>query len=487
MVAAPWPEWFGSQDPRIKVLPEGEDHPRWEEIKAFVARTGTVLDPWQLDILRASLMRAGEFWAAFVVAVCAPRQNGKNGILEMRELLGACLLGEKLVIHSAHLADTSKEAFRRLDDILDANEWLSREVRHIWRTNGHEAIEFRNGNRIRFRTRTRGGGRGFSGAPVVFDEAMFLPEVSHAAILPVISAQPDPQIWYMGSAVDQTTMEDGLVFTRVRARALSGESERLAYFEWSLDQETPDLVEPGFDLERLAATNPALGIRITPDYLKAEYDELDARAHAVERYGVGDWPPLDGSGSQVIPVEKWDALADDPAQDGVRLLDPIALGIAVSPDRRWAAIQAVGKRIDDNRMIEGVDHREGTAWIAPRLLELTERHDVSVICLDEFGPAGSLLHECLELDLQITTLNATEYGKAFSYMLDSVEDRSIRHLGNAAMRNAIRGAVRRPIGDGVWGWGRRNSTVDITTLEAATIALWAFHLNDWDGKIEIVF
>ena len=84
------------------------------------------------------------------------------------------------MIHTAHLADTSKEGFRRLDDLIDANEWLSSQVRHVWRTNGHESIEFKGGRRIRFRTRTRGGGRGFSGSPVFFDEAMFLPEISMA-------------------------------------------------------------------------------------------------------------------------------------------------------------------------------------------------------------------------------------------------------------------------------------------------------------------
>jgi hypothetical protein len=193
-----------------------------EIVEEFVRRLGVDLDEWQWDVLRVSLRRDADRWAAFAVAVCMPRQNGKNGILEIRELIGACILGERLLIHSAHLADTSKEGFRRLDELIDSNAWLSSQVKHIWRTNGHEAIEFVDGCRIRFRTRTRGGGRGFSGSPVIFDEAMFLPEVSMGSILPVISAQPDPQIWYMGSAVDQTIHEDGVSFARVRDRALRG-------------------------------------------------------------------------------------------------------------------------------------------------------------------------------------------------------------------------------------------------------------------------
>jgi hypothetical protein len=57
---------------------------------------------------------------------------------------------------------------------------------------------------------------------VIFDEAMFLPEVSMGSILPVISAQPDPQVWYMGSAVDQTIHEDGVSFARVRGACVGG-------------------------------------------------------------------------------------------------------------------------------------------------------------------------------------------------------------------------------------------------------------------------
>ena len=143
---------------------------------------------------------------------------------------------------------------------------------------------------------------------------MFIPEVSMSSILPVISAQPDPQVWYMGSAVDQTEQADGVAFARVRERALNGNHDRLAYFEWSLDVETPDEVEDetAQDPKVWAQTNPALGIRITPEYLEAEARELDARGFAVERLGVGDWPPTDGSGTQVIPLEKWDALERRP-------------------------------------------------------------------------------------------------------------------------------------------------------------------------------
>jgi hypothetical protein len=56
--------------------------------------------------------RADGKWAAFEVGLNVARQNGKGSILEARELAGLFLLGERLIIHSAHEFATSLEAFR---------------------------------------------------------------------------------------------------------------------------------------------------------------------------------------------------------------------------------------------------------------------------------------------------------------------------------------------------------------------------------------
>lgn len=307
------------------------------------------------------------------------------------------------------------------------------------------------------------------------------------SIMPVISAQPDPQIWYTGSAVDQTIMEDGVVFARVRDRALSGDGDRLAYMEWSLDAETPDEVEVDLprDLQRLAVANPSVGIRISPDYLEAEWRELDPRTHAVERGGVGDWPPVDGSAVQVIPVEKWDGLADDPASDGARMLDPVALAFDVTPDRGSASIVAAGRRSDGDVQLEVVDHRAGTGWLPSRLVELSDRHEPVVVMCDPAGPAGSLVHLCESVDVKVELVNTGDYAKAFGAFLDAVDERSVRHLGGSDLRQAVKGASKRPLGDGAFGWGRRNSTIDISPLVAATLAHWGWQTNAWDGEMAV--
>lgn len=460
---------LGAQTPRILILPEGEEHPKWDEVLDFVDKLGVTLDEWQWDVLHAALLRSEGFWAAFTVAVCCPRQNGKNSILEIRELIGAIILGEKTIVHTAHLADTSMEAFRRLDDLIDANDWLSGDVKHIWRTNGRETIEFKNGCRIRFRTRTRGGGRGYSASPVVFDESMFLPDVSVASILPVVSAQEDPQLWYMGSAVDQETMDDGVAFARVRERAINGDHERLAYFEWSLDYPLPDEIPDDLDLhEAAAATNPAYGRRITPSFIEAEAREFGygSRALAVERLGVGDWPDTDRAAGMVINPAAWSALVDPSSKPH----GPVILAFDVAPDRSRGTISASGIRKDGLFHLEVVERREGTGWIAPRLGELLAKHKVDYVVCDSKGPAASLVLEIGAKVGSVREFTTEEYVEACGFLFDTVERGELRHLGSPEVLSAIRGAQKRPLGD-AWAWSRKNSTTDITPLVSFTLAL----------------
>jgi hypothetical protein len=54
-----------------------------------------------------------------------------------------------------------------------------------------------------------------------------------------------------------------------------------------------------------------------------------------------------------------------------------------------------------------------------------------------------------------------------------VNDDELDHLGDDVLRDAIRGAKARPIGDGASAWGRRSSSVNVAPLVACTLALGA--------------
>jgi hypothetical protein len=461
---------------------------RGREALEVADQLGVKLDPWQEFALERGLgVRDDGLWAALEVGVVCPRQNGKNGILEVLEFAGILAFGERLIMHSAHLADTSKEGFRRLEDLLEANEWLSTQVKHIWRTNGHEAIEFQSGQRIRFRTRTKGGGRGFSADRVIFDEAMILSEASLAAVFPTVSARPNPQVWYTGSAVDQMIHEDGVVLARIRERGLSEEDVSLAYFEWSAEPEGDEpllVASRNYEMlenpETWARANPALGIRIAVEHVENELRSMDPRTFCVERLGIGDWPATDGSAATVIPVKRWQELADP----GSQIVGPVAFAYDTAPDRSTTAIGVSGAREDGFLHLEVVDSRPGTRWVPARLAELVARHDAAGVICDAAGPAGSLIPEIEELGVAVEAVSATDHSRACGSFLDAVLEGQIRHLGTAELRAALRGAARRPLGD-AWAWSRKNSAIDISPLVAVTLARWG--ASQLTGRTEPAF
>ncbi len=431
---------------------------------------GLVLDEWQAQTLCDALgERPDGRWAAFEVGIVCPRQNGKDAILEARELAGLFLLGERLIIHSAHQFDTSLEHFRRLLYLIENTPDFDKRVRRVSRSHGEEGIELKGGQRIRFRTRTKGGGRGFVGDCDIFNEAMFLSQASHGALLPTLSARPNAQVIYAGSPVDQFQHEDGLVLSRIRSRALKGDDPGLAYFEWSADASIPDDVtaEMAADPVVWAAANPALGVRIRGEWVDLERRSMDPRTFAVERLGVGDWPNPDGSAASVIDPLKWDALAVAPGEVG----QPMCVAFDVSPDRSWSTITAAWPAGDGFQHVEVVDRRRGTGWITAKVAEIVEKHEpIAVIC-DARGPAASLLHELHQAGIEVTVVSSSEHAQGCGLLFDRVEQGTIRHLGTPELAAAVRGATKRPLGD-AWAWSRRTSGVDITPLVSATLALW---------------
>ena len=465
---------IGSQRPRIFSVPDAAAR-TLEDVATMGGIAGLELDPWQMFVLEHSLGENTDGrWAAPEVAIVAPRQNGKNEIIVMRQLLGLFVFKERLQVSSAHQYDTSLEAFRRLKFVVQNSPELDKRVGRYIGSHGEEGIELSDGCRIRFRTRTQGGGRGFSGDCVYFDEAMIFPQASLGAILPIVSARPNPQMWYAGSAVDQLVHKDGLVLARIRKRGLTGTDARLAYFEWSADAATPaDLKMAALeDREHWRAANPALGIRIAEDYVAGELVALGPRTFAVERLCVGDWPDPDQAADMVIQPEAWDACENTAA----KLLDPVCLAFDVSPDRSTAAVVAAGRTAENAAMVEVVKTERGAAWVVPYLEGRVPLHKPLAVVCDGAGAAASLIPELEAAGIPVVTTSAAEHAVACGYLFDEVAKgpEAFAHIGQQPLTAALRGATKRPLG-GAWAWNRKTSLVDLTPLVAATLALGVHH------------
>jgi hypothetical protein len=466
------PDVQGAQRPRISLVPKAEVNETGEMALEVCALAGLHLDPWQQWVLTSSLgERADGKWAAFEVGMVVPRQNGKGSTLEGRELTGLFVIGEeRLIIHSAHEQATSSEHQRRLLELIESVPEFDQKVVRAPKGKGMEAIELRDGSRILFKTRTGGGGRGFTGDLVVMDEAMILPTKTIGTLVPTMAARSkegNPQLWYAGSAVDQDSMEHGVSLARVRERALNG-TPRLMYVEWSIEGDDPSNVPRNIrnNPAAWAQANPGLGLRITAEHVGLEANgAMGPREFAVERLGVGDWPST-ADDEHVIDPEVWAARMGSSAPG-----DELVIAFDVRPDRSSSSIAAAWKRDDGRGHLTLIDRRPGTGWLVDRLVDLkADRHPLAVIC-DRRSPAGALLTEFDNAGVDVEAVDVAEVVQACGVFFDLVDQDRMRHTYNEDLDAAVRGAAKRNLGD-AWAWSRKSSGVDIAPLVAGTLALW---------------
>jgi hypothetical protein len=481
--------------PRVEWVPPAADTSLGDRAVGWCRSVGLTLDAEQELMLRGMLgVRGDGRWQSREVGLHLPRQNGKGEVLLARELFGLVELGERLIIHTAHEFKTSAEHFQRLEAVFRANEELldrlvkrraSGQVVGYRYSHGEESITLQDDRRIEFKTRTKSGMRGFAGVDLlVLDEAMIISEAAHSSALPIIrasKAERGPQLVYAGSAVDQEVHDHGVVWTRVRERAIQGGDESLAYFEWSLEFEHPDDVPDAVadDPDVWRSVNFALVHgRVSEEHMAWERRALSDRGFKVELLGVGDYPATDGAADVLLSKEDWAAVED---RESV-LVDPVCLAFDVSPDRH-SSIVASGRNESGKMGVELVDARPGTGWLADRLVALYRQHEVAEFVCDGFGPAAAIARKVDEAGIKVRLLDSGDYGKACGMFVDAVGEQTIRHLGQEELNAAIRGAKARQLVDR-WAWSRTKSTVNISPLVAATLAFYAAVENDV-GTVEI--
>lgn len=467
MTSSPPAVLLGSRLPRVMSVPPAVSSAGQEAVE-LAATAGLHLDPWQQFVLEKALgERADGRWAAFEVALIVPRQNGKGAVIEARELAGLFLFGEQLILHSAHEFKTAQEAFRRILMLVENAPHLERMVKRVRTSHGEEGIELKTGARLRFVARSTGSGRGFSGDLVILDEAFNLSGDAMAALLPTLSARPNPQLWYVSSAGLETSEQ----LARVRDRGIAGNDPALCYLEYSADPKC-DLD----DREAWAQANPALGIRISEEFIERERNALPEAEFARERLGIWDDPRT----ATVVDLDRWAELTDRLSELDGRP----AFAVDVPPDRSAAAIGVGGRRADGIGHIEVVEHRRGTGWVVERLAELVEKwRPVCPVAVDATGPAGSLIAPLNDAGVETMNVSTRDMAAACGGFVDAVSEGRIRHLGQPKLTTALAAARKRPLGD-AFGWRRYDNT-DISPLVAVTLAWHAYltHAKERPKKV----
>ena len=450
-------ELLGRQEPRLKVAPSVQASEA-DDVIDLCAGYGLHLDPWQRIALECGLgLREDGMWSCDTVAVCAPRQSGKGCLIEALALAGVLLFEERVIACSAHEARTTRLSFERVLAWFDSFDDLRKRVASVQRWVGREQIRFRGGQLLVFPARSRGALRGYSCDRLLLDEAQYLTDAQHEAVLPTLSARPRTQVWHLGTV--PTHLGDGEVFGRLRSDAVAGSGGRLCYLEWSAD--------PGADLddrEQWANANPALGRRVSLEAVETERRELSDQGFSRERMGL--WPA--DCIEEVFNLDRWAQLiAPGPAR-GTKVT---AIGIDATPLPTRAFAVAVCWRLGDDRYHVELNCSDLTdpIEVLDRVLKLAVRR--TPILIDRKSPANELIDRLTALKYNVVPTGPDDMSRAAGGLLADVAAGRLTHANEAPLNDAVAGARKRPIGaDGAFGWERSNLNVSLAPLNAASLA-----------------
>jgi hypothetical protein len=142
----------------------------------------------------------------------------------------------------------------------------------------------------------------------------------------------------------------------------------------------------------------------------------------------------------------------------------VVFAVETMPDREWTSIGvATGSGVDVT------DHRPGTDWVVPRLLELRGRWRCKGVVVDAGGPAGALVAGIEKAGVTVSSPTATEFAQACGAFFDDVIGGKLVHPDEAILNESVAAAKWRKIGQSR-GWERYGH--DATALVAVTLARW---------------
>lgn len=441
-------------------------HPDRDTLGPQVAKVaqalGTPLMPWQQHVADVALEidpDTGRL-AYRELVLTVPRQSGKTTLILALAVHRA--IGFDQPQRITYTAQTRNDARMKWED--DHVKALDRSLFHgeyrVRKTNGNEAILWRNGSMHGISATTEKAGHGATLDMGFIDEAFAQVDARvEQAMRPAMITRPQPQLVVTSTAGTPSSVYLNGKVDRGRERVANDPQRGACYMEWSAP-DGADLSDP----DTWRACMPALGHTVTLDAIRAEFDSMEraefARAYGNRRAEADTYDP-------VIPAPVWESSGDT----GSRILDPVAFAVDVAPDRSHAAIVVAGSRDDGRTHVELVEYRPGTGWVAQRVEELAARWSPRSVVVDNAGPAASLIPALEELDIPLDITGARDMASACGMFYDTALADQLRHIHQAPLTEALLAAQKRPLGDS-WAWSRKGSTVDISPLVAATLAVW---------------
>jgi len=468
----------GSQVPPVHVARRKASPSGIADELGLLEAVGVFPDDWQEQILAdwLAMDRRGR-WEHLTCGLAVPRQNGKNALLEFRELIGVLGYGER-ILHTAHEVKTAQQHWKRLqyyfgvcvNDPSSKFPDLNAMVSKISRVTGQEGVFLANGGSIQLIARSKNSGRGYTVDTLVMDESQETTDADLEALLPTTSAAPhgNPQWIYTGTPPGPEA--NGDVFARVRREALSDAPGRMTWASWE-----PPAKFDRDDRKLWQAMNPAVESgRLRMEVIEGERKRFTEQGFDRER--LGWWTPDAGIG-RAISADLWSSTAvTEPPAGGIR-----SFGVAFSLDGSRQAVAGAIKAPDGTVHVELIDAQSGNtdAGVAALADWLAERwRDTAMIGISGRAGAAALQDELHRRHVPThvsRTLNTSDYFGACSIFMDSLKSSQVTHPQgrDTDVLEASVAVCDQHMRGSAWGWEATTDDGDETPLEAVSVANWA--------------
>ena len=432
-------------------------------------RLGKPLMPWQqyvADVVMEVDPVTGRL-AYTEWRLTVPRQSGKSTLI-MAKALHRCtatgFFGERQ--SAVYTAQTRKDARKKWEkdyawQIQGSKTW-GRLV-DVRLGNGNEHMRFPNGSEWGIEAGTEKAGHGPTIDEAYIDEAFAQVDGRlEGAFSPAMITRANKQLgivstagWLDGSPYLLEKVQTG------RDLVEAGIRDRVAYFEWSADEDA-DPEDPA----TWWSCMPALGLTVTEEAIADELRSRD-RNDFLRAY-LNRWVLKDAPEDAIVDPGEWAELED---REDTRP-DPVVFGLSTSPNRKWTTIGLAGRRSDGNTHLQTVQSGRGTAWVPAKFLELAEKWGRITVAVDGADQAASLRSSIESRKITVKTLTAREMAHGCGMFVQGVDEGTIRHTGGRQLPVSLGVARKRRLGEG-WVWdGPRDGSADVAPLKAVTVALY---------------
>lgn len=428
------------------------------------------LMPWQRYVADVGLeldrYNPGR-WRYDMIIICVPRQSGKTYLKRAVFVDRMMCYPKREILMTAQTGKDARKRWRQINNALDVEK--KTEVFKVYASQGSERTEYKkNRSFISPFAPTPTSIHGDSLHLVGLDEVWAFDSESglalENAVKPTQLTIQDGQIWAVSTmGTEKSDYLNDLI--RQGREAVNDPSSRIAYFEWSADEE---LAERDPFSDETLAFHPAIGHTQTPDKMRA----LASSNLKSWRRAILNLETLGESSVFNMPI--WEGLKTDELPEPADKYG-VYIGVDVALDGSAATIAAAWITEDQDIAVKIIATGPGQEWVIPALASLQKKGSPPPL-LDPSGPTRTLGQDLQRLEYQCRETTTKEYATACQLFQDKIKAGTIVHEGDEQLEKAMNGAAVRFF-SGTSAFDAPNSSCPIDALRAATLAVYAAQGN----------